>query len=371
MSNQPHTAAQLTRPGILRIPAATPFKPAKQIMAELGLDNLCRLGANENPLGPSPRAVEAVAQAALDCHRYPDSGHGELRQVLAAKLGVNPDEIVVDIGVSGALRLIIEAFMHPGEKLVYSWPTFPLAAMLVNLAEGQAVAVPGTPDGCHDLPAMAAACQDAKLVILCNPNNPTGRYITTAEMNAFLDAIPPTCLVMVDEAYFEYAQGEPGYADGVELFRQGRRLLVMRTFSKVHGLAGIRIGYTVAPPDLCDIMNRAREPFQVSNLSTAAALAALADAEHVASSLAVARDGRRQITAGVEAMGFRALPSAANFLMVELGQDCRPVAAGLLRHGVMVRACDDIFSMPGWLRVSVGTADQNEQFLTALRAVIG
>lgn len=367
---QPHSASLWARPGVLRIPAATPFKPARQIMAELGLDSLLRLGANENPLGPSPRVVEAIAQAALEAHRYPDAENLELRRVLADRLGVGVDEVVVDAGVSGTLRLAIASFMQAGDKLVYAWPTFPLAAMLVHLVEGVPVPVPGTPDGRHDLPAMAAACQDAKLAVLCNPNNPTGRYITRAELGAFLDAVPDTCLVVVDEAYYEYAQAEPDFADALAFYRQGRRLIVMRTFSKAYALAGARVGYMVAPPDLCDVINRAREPFQVSNLAQAAALTALADAEHVARSVAVARDGRRQLAAGVAALGYRALPSAANFILMDLGRDCRPVAAALLRRGIMTRACDDLFGLPGWLRVSVGTPEQNARFLATLPDVL-
>lgn len=371
MSAQPqHRAAQWARPGVLKIPAATPFKPARQIMAELGLDSLLRLGANENPLGPSPRVVEAVAQAALEVHRYPDAANLELRRVLAARLGVGLDEVVVDAGVSGALRLAICSFLQAGDRLVYAWPTFPLAPMLVHLVEGEPVPVPGTPDGRHDLPAMAAACREAKLVLLCNPNNPTGRYITRGELAAFLDAVPATCLVAVDEAYYEYARAEPDYADAMEFYRQGRRLLVMRTFSKAHALAGARVGYLVAPPDVCDVINRAREPFQVSNLAQAAALAALADEDHVARSVAVARAGRQQLAAGAAALGYRALPSAANFVLMELGRDCRPVAAALLRRGIMTRACDDLFGLPGWLRVSVGTAEQNDAFLAALPRVL-
>lgn len=354
------------RASVQQIPAATPFKPAAQLQQELGLAELLRLGANENPLGPSPKAVAAITATAPEAHFYPDAGNTALRRRLSADLGFPMDQIVVEAGISGLLRVAAEAFLEAGEKVIYPWPTFAAYPNIVLVSGGVPVAVPSLPDLRPDWDALVAAAQDARMVWLCSPNNPTGLSFGLKELRAFVDRLPPDRLVVVDEAYYEYSDNE----SALPLVAEGRPVIVMRTFSKVYGIAGLRVGYAVMRPDLADWFNRCREPFQVTNLSQAAALGALDDPEHVALSVAVAREGREYLAEQCRALKVEAIPSDANFVLLHLGFDCRALAGALLRRGVMVRATDDIFALPGFLRVTVGTREMNERFVSAFAELL-
>lgn len=354
------------RAPLLRIPAATPFKPAAQIKRELGLTELLRMGANENPLGPSPLALQAMAEAAGDVNRYPDAGSVDLRARLAERLGFPPDHIVVEAGISGLLRVAVEAFVSSGEKVVFPWPTFSVYPMLVHLMGGTPVPVPCGPDLQVNFRALAEAARDARMVWLCNPNNPTGLSITNDEVRSLLDRLPPDCIVVVDEAYYEFGPG----VTALPLVQEGRPVVVMRTFSKAHGLAGLRVGYGVMRPDIALWFNRCREPFQVTTLGQAAALAALDDHEHVARSASLAREGRHYLQEACAQLGVNTIPSDANFLLLRLGVDCRPLATALLQNGIMVRATDDLFELPGYLRVTVGTPEMNARFVDSLRKLL-
>jgi histidinol-phosphate aminotransferase len=350
------------KPSLQQIPAATPFKPAAQLMREFGLTELLRLGANENALGPSPKALQAMAAAAGESHRYPDAASLDLRLRLAALTGFPTEQIVVDAGISGLLRVAAEAFAGPGDRVAFPWPTFAIYPNIVHVTGATPVPVPCRPDLQVDFDALAEAARHCRMVWLCNPNNPTGLGFGADDLRRLADRLPPDCLLVVDEAYYEFGAAETA----LPLVQEGRPVVVMRTFSKAHGLAALRVGYAVMRPDIAEWFNRCREPFQVSLPAQAAALAALDDGEHVDRSVALVKEGRAFLTEACDRLGIPVLPSEANFVLLRLGGDCRPLAGALLRCGLMVRATDDLFDLPGHLRVTVGTPPMNRRFVEVL-----
>lgn len=347
------------------ITGVTPFKPALQIKRELGLTQLDRMGANENPLGPSPKAIAAMVAAAQEAQYYPDAGSWDLRRELASRFNWPVEGIVVEAGITGLLRVSVEAFCEPGARVLYPWPSYANYPLTVLPLGATPVPVPGK--GLEpDWDGIAREAQTAKLVWLCNPNNPTGLQYGNTEIRWLLERLPAGCLLMVDEAYHEYGD----QASAIELLREGHSIVVMRTFAKAYGLAGLRVGYGLMPPAIADWFNRAREPFQVSSIAQAAALAALDDQEHLDRSIQVVREGRAFIAAECAKLGVTVIPSASNFVLLHVGTDCRPLAGALLKQGIMVRATDDIFALPGYLRVTVGTRAMNERFVAALSSLL-
>lgn len=350
------------RDSLKQVPANTPFKPAAQIKRELGLTELLRMGANENPLGASPRAAAAIARAAAESQYYPDAGNLELRARLSEKLGFPMEQIVVEAGISGLLRVALEAFVEPGQRVAFPWPTFAVYPLMTLSLGGTPVPVPLRPDMGVDFPALTRAADGARMVWICNPNNPTGRGEPLAEIRALASALDPGAALVVDEAYIEFADQE----SALPLVREGLPVVVMRTFSKAYGLAGLRVGYAVMAAEIADWFNRCREPFQVTGLGQAAALAALDDEGFLARSIATIREGREYLFQECRRLGIDPILSEANFILLTLGGDCRPLSRELLKQGIMVRATDDIFDLPGHLRVTVGTPEMNRKFIAAL-----
>lgn len=344
------------------------YVPGKRALARVESSRLVHLASNENPLGPSPLALEALARASSQWARYPDDDSGELREALAARHGVPASCVAVGAGSTALLKLLAEAYLDARRKAVYAWPSFPMYPVAARLQEAQEVRVPLDGGGRHDLARMAEAAQGASLVVVCNPNNPTGTYVSEAELAAFLDRVPGDALVVLDEAYAEFARAAAAdYPDGVRWVREGRRVAVLRSFSKVYGLAGLRVGYLVAPPEVVEAVGRVREPFQVSAPAQAAALAALADESHVARTLHVVAEGRRRLQRLADQLGLPSYPSVANFVWLDVSRPAEQVAAELLRRGVLVR--------PGptgttWVRVSVGISEEINRFEAALRQVL-
>jgi len=333
-----------------------------------GQEPAVHLASNENPLGPSPRALQALQRAAADWARYPDDGCAALRQALAERLGVGPEWVLVGAGSTALLKLLAEAYLDPGQRVVYAWPTFPMYRVLARLQGAAEVTVPLDGQGRHDLRGMAEAAAGARLVMVCNPNNPTGTYVSEAELQAFLDRLPSDALVVVDEAYGEFARdAAPDYPDAVRWVREGRRVAVLRTFSKVYGLAGLRVGYLVAPPPVVEAVERVQEPFQVSAPAQQAALAALEDDAHVARTLRLVAEGRDRLQRAAARLGLRTLPSVANFVWLDTARPAGTVAAELLRRGVRVRPGPEGAT---WVRVSVGTAEQLARFEAALEQAL-
>jgi histidinol-phosphate aminotransferase len=354
-----------------------PGKPIEELQRELGLTDIIKLASNENPFGPSPRALEAMRNALADTWLYPDGSGHALKSKLAAKLGVAPNQITLGNGSNDVLVLLAEAFLKPGLQAIYSQYAFAVYPIAVQAAGATGVVTPALPADSamplgHDLAAMARAITpDTRLIFIANPNNPTGTWVPAAELEAFVAAAPAHALVVLDEAYFEYAfdakQGGQGVQDGVAWLAEYPNLVVVRTFSKAYGLAGVRVGYAVSHPSVADMLNRVRQAFNVTALGLAGAAAALEDMAHVEKAVAVAIRERERVSARLRGLGTPVLPSAGNFLLLHAGANARDRFEGLLRRGIIVRPVGN-YQLPEHLRVTLGTVEQNDRFLAAWEA---
>jgi histidinol-phosphate aminotransferase len=326
---------------------------------------LIKLSANENPLGASPQAKEAILNALETIHRYPDGGCTILRDALSDFYGLTPDHFAFGNGSDELIHLFGVAYLEPGDGLMMGQPSFVRYEASAQLNQATLQAIPLTPDFRHDLEAMAdAITARTKLLYIANPNNPTGTIVSRTELERFLERIPDHVLVILDEAYFEYVD-HPDYPNGLDYVRAGRNVVVFRTFSKAYGLAGLRIGYAMGRPELLDPVERVREPFNVNALAQVAAAAALSDQAHVARTRALNREGLNLFSAACERLGLRYVPSYANFLLIEVGERCAQVHQRLLERGFLVRT-GEVFGMPTYLRVNTGTPEQNARFVEAL-----
>lgn len=346
-----------------------PGKPTAELARELGLDEagIVKLASNENPLGVSPRALEAIKALLEGLARYPDGNGYELKQALARKFGVGVDGIVLGNGSNDVLELAARAFLAPGLSAVYSQHAFAVYPLAVQAMGATGIVVPARQFG-HDLEAMAAALRpDTRIVFIANPNNPTGTFVPGAALEAFIAGVSRDVLVVLDEAYNEYLQPEFRY-DSMAWLQKYPNLVITRTFSKVYGLAGLRVGYALAAPAVADLMNRVRQPFNVNSLSLAAAAAALDDAAFIRASYELNCSGMKQITAGLQQLGLAYIPSHANFVTFKVPQAAE-VFQRLLRAGVIVRPIAG-YGMPEHLRVSIGLALENTRFLEALRQAL-
>jgi len=345
-----------------------PGKPIAEVRRELGLTDVIKLASNENPLGPSPKALAAAHAALADVHRYPDPQASELRAALAARLGVPVSHVLAGNGSVEIIDLVVRALLGPGDNAVIAEHAFIRFRQLVSAHNRGARLVPMR-DWTHDLEAMANAVDErTRLVFVANPNNPTGTWNRRAEVEALVARLPQGCLLLLDEAYFEYAD-DPDYPDGVALVRRGAPVIVTRTFSKVYGLGGLRAGYAVADPQLLETLLTIREAFGTNSVAQAAAAAALDDALHVSRSLALNRVEKARVASALGERGFAVLPSLGNFLAFDTRESGRDVFRRLLGRGVIVRPLDP-YDMNSWLRVSIGTPVENTAFLAALRAVL-
>lgn len=339
-------------------------KPIEEVERELGISGAVKLASNENPLGPSKRALDAIAETAASIHFYPDGNGFYLKNDLAEHLGVFPEQLILGNGSNDVLQIAAETFIESGDHIVYSDQAFVVYQLLAALF-GARVSAPPLRNATHDLDAIAdAVTPHTKLVFIANPNNPTGTYNTKAELDRFLDAIPEGPLVVLDEAYFEYVAAAD-YPNGLDYLREGRNVLVARTFSKIYGLAGIRLGYGISHPQTIEWMNRARQPFNVNALAQTAGRAALKDIEHVRRSREMNAEGLRFLEAGLIRLGIEFAPSVANFLLVHLKRNGAAVTNALMRRGVIVRPMGG-YRFPQSIRVTVGLPEQNERFLCAL-----
>ena len=344
-----------------------PGKPVEEVERELGIRAI-KLASNENPLGPSPLAVEAAASELRGANRYPDGGSYYLREKLAARHGLPMDQVFVGLGSSEVIDLIARALLGPGLEGLTAARSYPPYSISIA-ASGAKLATARLNGFAYDLEAMAEAITPrTRAVFLANPNNPTGTYFGAAEFASFLDRVPDEVVVVLDEAYCDYVE-DGGYTRSLELLREGRpNLVVLRTFSKVYGLAGLRVGYGLGPADLWTELNKLKTPFNTANVGQAAAIAAMDDAEHVRRSVTANREGRKQIAEGLAEIGVKCVPSATNFIFIELGGDGDAFAARLLREGVIVRPMRWM-GFAEAIRVSVGTREENKQFLEAFARV--
>jgi len=345
-----------------------PGMPIEELERQLGIRDSIKLASNENPLGPSPKALAAIGAALGDLHRYPDGSAFYLKRRLAERLGVSPDEIVVGNGSNEIIELAVRAFLRPGDEAVMADQAFVIYRLVVQAAGGRSRIVP-LRDFTHDLEAMAEAVTPrTRLVFLANPNNPTGTIYRRAAWETFLRALPPHLVVVADDAYAEYVE-DPAYPDTLRERGDGSvPVLTLRTFSKLYGLAGLRVGYGVASAPVIDLLGRVRQPFNVNALALAGALGALDDEEHVRRTLALNREGMAFLVATFRRLGLESVPSAANFVLVRVGQAAR-VYQALLRRGVIVRPME-VYGFPEHVRVTVGLPEENQRFADALAAVL-
>lgn len=370
----PSLPAELAPPNVRGLSPYVPGKPIDDLARELGLTDIVKLASNENPLGASPAARAALAEADVDLALYPDGSAHALRGALAAHCGCAPDMITMGNGSNDVLELIAQAFLGPGREAVFSEHAFAVYPIVTQATGATARVVPALgpqsdmPFG-NDLEAMAEAVgEETSVVFLANPNNPTGTWVLEAPLLAFLESVPPSVLVVLDEAYTEYVT-ESGFPDGLRLLSRFPNLVVTRTFSKIHGLAGLRVGYGVSSPQIADLLNRVRQPFNVNSLALLAAQAALGDTTFVARSRDSNLAGLKQLKTGLSELGLSTIPSVANFITVDVSRPAGPVYEALLREGVIVRPVGN-YGLPNHLRITVGTQAQNARVLAALKRVL-
>ncbi len=341
-----------------------PGTPIEQAEREVGVGQVVKLASNENPLGPSPRAIEAIRQAAGRVHRYPDACGLVLREALATRLGIPVGQIVLGNGSTEIVELLAKTLLPGGRGAVVATQSFIMYRIAVQSMGASIREVPLVHHR-HDLSAMAAACgTGTAIVYIGNPNNPTGTYVSRAELDDFLTRLPESLLVVLDEAYRDYVEA-PDYPDGLEDLRRGRNVAVLRTFSKIHGLAGLRIGYAALPAELAAAVERVRSPFNTSVVGQVAALAALGDGDHVRRSREENSRERTFLMGEIAGRKLAFIPSVTNFLLVETGMDAQDLYIRLLRQGVIVRPMGS-YGFPRGVRVSVGTHPENLRFLAAL-----
>ncbi len=346
-----------------------PGKPIEELERELGIKDSIKIASNENPLGPSPKALEAIRNCLDNLNRYPDGNATTFKDKLSKKLGVNPDMIIPGNGSNEVLELLAATFMKPGDHAVVSEHAFVVYDLAVDSRGFEKTVVPAGPNFGHDLRAMAKAVQDnTRIIFIANPNNPTGTYSTKQEMDELLETIPDDVIVVVDEAYFEFVEKDD-FPDAVELVKSGANVVACRTFSKLYGLAGLRMGYGIMSPEMADYMNRVRQPFNTNMPAQAAAEASLDDTEFLNKVLEINRKGMAYIEKELKRLGIEFIPSVGNFLIFKSPKDADELYQELLRKGVIVRPMKG-YKLPEYLRVTVGLEDENQRFIQAIEELL-
>jgi histidinol-phosphate aminotransferase len=356
------------KPFLSRVKNYIPGKPLEELQREYGIRDAVKLASNENPLGPSPKAMKAVAKKLSSSHRYPDGGCFYLRKKLARFLNVAPEMLVFGNGSDELLVMAVRAFVGKGDEVVIADPTFLIYEIATQVEDGRVVKVP-MKSFRYDLEAMRAkVTSKTKLVFIANPDNPVGTYVTAKEVKDFMKSIPREVVVVLDEAYYEFAAAKEDYPDSMSLLKTYPNLIVTRTFSKAYGLSGLRIGYSVSSSDLAATLNKVREPFNVNLLAQVAAEAALDDRAHLKKTLKVVEQGRAYLDKELKGMGVRTVPTVTNFILADLRRDAQSAYDALLRRGVIVRAMG-AWGMPNFIRVTIGRMDENKRFIKALKDV--
>ena len=351
-------------PQLRDLVAYEPGKPVEDLARELGIapGEIVKLASNENPLGPSPKARQAMIEALDRAHFYPDGAGYHLREAIAEDLGLSMANIILGNGSNEIIEFLCHAYLQPGDEVVVAAHSFAVYRLMAQLFGAKVVDVPD-PGFIADLEGMLAAITPkTKEVFIANPNNPTGTMVFQEDIDRFMERVPDHVMVIFDEAYFEFLDEPP---DVLKYVRAGRHVVVLRTFSKIQGLANLRIGYGAAAPEIIEVLQRSRQPFNANGIAQAGALAGLRDHGHMEETRRVTREGRDFLQAGFLDMGLEFVPSHANFVLVRVG-DGKNVFDALLRRGIIVRAMGS-YGLPEWIRVSVGTMEQNRLFMTALR----
>lgn len=364
---------QLAIPGVQELKPYQPGKPISELEREYGVSNILKLASNENPLGPSTLAVAAARQALTEVSLYPDGNGFELKQALAKLHSVPQNSITLGNGSNDVLELLARTFLTPADNAIFSKHAFAVYPIVTQAVGAQAlVSTPNSAD--HDQPygynldeIQRLIDENTKLIFIANPNNPTGTWIKATELEQFIQAVPENVIVVVDEAYFEYVQ-VTDYPDTSQWLGRYPNLVVTRTFSKAYGLAGLRIGYALSNPEIADLLNRVRQPFNVNAIAQAAALAALQDRSHIEKSVTLNQQGLRQLANGFTDQGLSYIPSVANFICVQVGEPAQ-VYETLLRAGIIVRPVEN-YLLPGFIRITVGSSEDNRRVLAALQQAV-
>jgi len=343
-------------------------KPIEEVERELGITNVVKMASNENPLGPAPMAVEAIKESASKVNLYPDGNAYYLKNELAEHLGVSPENLIIGNGSNDILQILGDTFISPDNETIYSEHSFVVYMLVSYICGAKSVTVPLV-NYTHDLDAMANAITNAtKVIFFDNPSNPLGTMLTAQQVDDFMKRVPEDVLVVFDEAYYEYVTRDD-YPQTIDYVHEGRNVVVLRTFSKVYGLAGLRIGYGISTPEIIELMNRVRQPFNSNLIAQEAARAALKDIEHVKKSIAVNSEGKEYLYNALDEIGIDYVPSEANFILINLGHSGQEVCDKLMKLGVIARPMTG-YKFPNSLRITIGTQSQNKRFIESLEKVL-
>jgi len=359
---------KLAREGVENLVPYPPGKPIEELERELGITGSIKLASNENPLGPSPLATQAITDRLDALHRYPDGSGFYLKSKLSKKYSIPPDQIILGNGSNELIELVIRTFLSTEENVIQAFPTFLVYEKIVKGAGGQMISVPLS-NFKIDLDEISKAITSkTKMVFINNPNNPTGSVLSEEQMTCFLEDIPEDIVVILDEAYIEFVS-DPAVANGLKLLEKRPLLVVLRTFSKLYGLAGLRIGYGFGSREVIDYMNRVRQPFNANTLAQTAANAALDDMAFVSQTLKLVREGLDYLYNGIQDMGLKCIPTQANFFLIKVPLGGKKTYELMLREGVIVRSMDS-YGLPEYIRINVGLPKENERFIKTLRKIM-
>ncbi|MDZ4286444.1 MAG: histidinol-phosphate transaminase [Prosthecobacter sp.] len=355
-------------PQLRDLVAYEPGKPIEEVARERGLkpEDIIKLASNENPLGPSPKALVAMQEEIKAVHIYPDGGGWKLRNAIAKKFDLEMSNVILGSGSNEVIEFIGHAFLKPGDNIITADHAFLVYKLMAKVFGAETIEVPD-PGYIHDLDAMAASVTPrTKEIFIANPNNPTGTLVSQEQIDRFMDKVPPHVVVVFDEAYYEFLDNPP---DTLKYVREGRNVVVLRTFSKIQGLAGLRIGYGLANKEMIEVLQRTRQPFNINSVAQAGALAGILDDEHQQKTKQLTDEGRAYLQDQFAALGLEYIPSYANFVLVKVG-DGNAVFKAMMDKGIIVRAMA-AYKLPEWVRISVGTMPQNERCIEVLREVLG
>ncbi|AZR74185.1 histidinol-phosphate transaminase [Anoxybacter fermentans] len=346
-----------------------PGKPIEEVKRKYQVDNIIKMASNENPLGPSPLVLKLLREGLQGIHQYPDSNCYYLKQALCRFYNLEEENLIIGNGSDEIIDLIMAVLVEPGDEVIYANPSFIKYRLAVQAAGGKSVEIPLRKDFTHDLKKMAnAVTRKTRVIFICNPNNPTGTIVGQGEILDFLSQIPTDILVVIDQAYREYVT-DPTYCDGLNLIHKYPNLLLLRTFSKIYGLAGLRVGYGIGHPEIIDMLNRVRSPFNVNLLAQKAAIFALQDQNHVLTSRYVNEQGKKYLYQNLDKVGLDYIPTQGNFMLINTGCDAQEIFEKLLMRGIIIRP-GNIFGLPTWIRITIGTENANKRFISALIEIL-
>lgn len=359
---------QLAKKTIFNVQPYVPGKPIDEVKRELGLKDVIKLASNENPYGPSPKAVAAIARAAREVNRYPDGDCFYLRQALAKRLKVSPRQLIFGNGSDEIIVATVRVFVNPGDEVIIAEPSFLIYSIAAKIADAKVRAIP-LKNFHYDLPRMKkAVTKKTRIIFLGNPDNPSGKYFTQEQLENFLKGLPKDIIIFLDEAYYEYVQA-PDYVNSLKLLSKYNNIIVTRTFSKMYGLAGLRIGYGIGHEEMVDCLNRIREPFNINSLAQVAALACLDDEPYYRGLARKIERQRKLLYAELGKLGLKCVESYTNFVLIDMRQEASRISRALLSKGIIVRDMG-VWGLSNFIRVTIGTEAENKRFLTALKAVL-